>query len=142
MSTRSWTRRSVLDRAPGAGVPNMTPMVDVTLVILIFFMASATIAGPEWFLRAALPGPAPSGVLALPSPVVRAEVFVRDGQAWVAGLGDDRSIDDAVGAVRGLDDSTARGLVVELDARDDAPYAAVVRLHSELVARGAEVRLR
>ncbi len=35
--------------------PNMTPMVDVVMVILIFFMASASVMGPEWFLRVALP---------------------------------------------------------------------------------------
>lgn len=35
--------------------PNMTPMVDVVMVILIFFMASAAILGPEWFLKTSLP---------------------------------------------------------------------------------------
>lgn len=35
--------------------PNMTPMVDVVMVILIFFMASAAILGPEWFLKSSLP---------------------------------------------------------------------------------------
>jgi len=32
--------------------PNMTPMVDVVMVILIFFMASTAFLGPEWFLQA------------------------------------------------------------------------------------------
>ncbi|MEM1186649.1 MAG: biopolymer transporter ExbD [Planctomycetota bacterium] len=36
--------------------PNMTPMVDVVLVILIFFMASAAFLGPELLLRSGLPG--------------------------------------------------------------------------------------
>jgi biopolymer transport protein ExbD len=35
--------------------PNMTPMVDVVMVILIFFMAFAAFMGNEWFLRAAIP---------------------------------------------------------------------------------------
>jgi biopolymer transport protein ExbD len=35
--------------------PNMTPMVDVVMVILIFFMASAAFLGSEWFLKAAIP---------------------------------------------------------------------------------------
>lgn len=35
--------------------PNMTPMVDVVMVILVFFMASTALLGPEWFLRSALP---------------------------------------------------------------------------------------
>jgi len=33
----------------------MTPMVDVVMVILIFFMASAAFLGAEWFLKAAIP---------------------------------------------------------------------------------------
>jgi biopolymer transport protein ExbD len=32
--------------------PNMTPMVDVVMVILIFFMAGSSILGPEWFVGA------------------------------------------------------------------------------------------
>lgn len=31
--------------------PNMTPMVDVVMVILIFFMASTAMLGPEWLLK-------------------------------------------------------------------------------------------
>lgn len=33
--------------------PNMTPMVDVVMVILVFFMASAAFIGTDWFLRTA-----------------------------------------------------------------------------------------
>jgi biopolymer transport protein ExbD len=35
--------------------PNMTPMVDVVMVILIFYMASTSFIGSEWFLRTAIP---------------------------------------------------------------------------------------
>lgn len=54
------TRRHFRDRSARAVHeshygPNMTPMVDVVMVILIFFMASAAILGPEWFLKASLP---------------------------------------------------------------------------------------
>ena len=35
--------------------PNMTPMVDVVMVILVFFMASSAVLGPEWFIKSALP---------------------------------------------------------------------------------------
>ena len=141
MNTR-FQRRSVLDRAPGSGVPNMTPMVDVTLVILIFFMASATIAGPEWFLRAELPEDRPASALALPSPVVRAEVFTRDDTTLVRGIGPERPIDEAIKAIAAMDPSTADGLVVEIQTADDTPYAEVVRLHAALVDAGADVRLR
>jgi biopolymer transport protein ExbD len=33
----------------------MTPMVDVVMVILIFYMASTSFIGSEWFLRTAIP---------------------------------------------------------------------------------------
>ncbi len=134
-------RRSVLDRAPGSGVPNMTPMVDVTLVILIFFMASATIAGPEWFLRAELPEDRPASALALHSPVVRAEIFLRDGNVLVRGIGPEKTIDEAIAAVNALDDTTADGLEMEITASDDTPYRETARLHAALVSRGVGVRL-
>ncbi|MFG0305256.1 MAG: ExbD/TolR family protein [Phycisphaerales bacterium JB040] len=41
--------------------PNLTPMVDVVMVILIFFMAAASFLGPEWFLRAGLAPAPPQG---------------------------------------------------------------------------------
>lgn len=45
-------RRGAADRASLHLGPNMTPMVDVVMVILVFFMASAAFVGPEWFLAA------------------------------------------------------------------------------------------
>lgn len=48
-------RRSALAMYEAHAGPNMTPMVDVVMVILIFFMASAAILGPEWFLKTSLP---------------------------------------------------------------------------------------
>ena len=55
MSRGAFRRRAALDVWSMNFGPSMTPMVDVVLVILIFFMASASFVGPEWFLRAALP---------------------------------------------------------------------------------------
>ncbi|MBY0261761.1 MAG: biopolymer transporter ExbD [Phycisphaerales bacterium] len=48
-------RHSALEQYSMHFGPNMTPMVDVVMVILIFFMASAAFLGSEWFLRAAIP---------------------------------------------------------------------------------------
>lgn len=49
--------------------PNMTPMVDVVMVILIFFMAGSSLLGPEWFLGATVEEatPAPAGNTAPPT---------------------------------------------------------------------------
>lgn len=56
--------RTVYTRHVG---PNMTPMVDVVMVILVFFMASAAFLGPEWFLRTLVPQPAPVDAAANPA---------------------------------------------------------------------------
>ena len=53
--TRSFRNRSARSAYEAHHGPNMTPMVDVVMVILIFFMASAAILGPEWFLKTSLP---------------------------------------------------------------------------------------
>lgn len=47
-------RRGALHTRDTQFGPSMTPMVDVVLVILVFFMASAAFIGSDWFLRAAL----------------------------------------------------------------------------------------
>lgn len=52
---RALRRRDALHAHSMHFGPNMTPMVDVVMVILIFFMASAAFLGSEWFLRAAIP---------------------------------------------------------------------------------------
>src|SRR5256885_8124330 len=52
---RPFRRRSALHAWELNYGPNMTPMVDVVMVILIFFMASASFAGSEWFLKTAIP---------------------------------------------------------------------------------------
>jgi biopolymer transport protein ExbD len=54
-------RRRAIDSGAMHFGPNMTPMVDVVMVILVFFMASAAYLGPEWFLSGLVPqiaGPA------------------------------------------------------------------------------------
>jgi biopolymer transport protein ExbD len=43
--------RSALSRWQERFGPNMTPMIDVVLVILIFFMAGSTFLGQEWFIK-------------------------------------------------------------------------------------------
>lgn len=78
--------------------PNMTPMVDIVMVILIFFMARSALIGPEWFLRAALPrqtGAGTSGAAAAAPdpfelPPARFEIDLRvdaSGRTLVTGLG-------------------------------------------------------
>jgi biopolymer transport protein ExbD len=51
-------RRTAMDMAGLHFGPNMTPMVDVVMVILVFFMVSAAFMGPEWLLGGLVPRPA------------------------------------------------------------------------------------
>jgi biopolymer transport protein ExbD len=73
-------------------------MVDVVMVILVFFMASAAFLGPEWYLKSLVPlrpgegagqtGPAGRDELKLPP--VRLEIALRPGPtggALATGLG-------------------------------------------------------
>ncbi len=144
--TRALTRRNVLNRSSRFG-PNMTPMVDVTLVILIFFMASASIAGHEWFLRAHLPDAqnpdlANSGYT-LPTPMLSAELFVRDDAILVRGFGaDPRPIETVIEQIQRMDSKLASGLILGILAGDEVPYAAVVLLHDAAASRGMTVAIR
>lgn len=47
--------RSAMREHGFADMPNMTPMVDIMMCILIFFMASTAFLGPEWFMESAIP---------------------------------------------------------------------------------------
>jgi len=93
--TPAMRRRSVMPGAGGGGGhglgfgPNLTPMVDVVMVILIFFMAAAAFLGPEWFLRAPLPTPPPTAaedsaagdqVIVLPTMRLRVVLRVEGGE--------------------------------------------------------------
>lgn len=54
-SRGGFRRRNALNQHSLHFGPNMTPMVDIVMVILIFFMASAAFLGGEWYLKAAIP---------------------------------------------------------------------------------------
>lgn len=58
MSRRPFRLRHAAAVASRDFGPNMTPMVDIVMVILIFFMAGSAFIGPEWFLDVAMAPPA------------------------------------------------------------------------------------
>jgi biopolymer transport protein ExbD len=60
VNSPAFRRRRALDVASLHFGPNMTPMVDVVMVILVFFMVSAAFLGPEWLLGSLVPRPAPT----------------------------------------------------------------------------------
>lgn len=140
-------RRRSITGAPSSGGPMMTPMVDVVLVILIFFMGSATIAGHEWFLGASIErdGPAPDQSrpsLTIPTPVIATRVVLLDGRSMVLGLGPDPvALDDARRTIETMDLGDPTALIVTLGADDDVPMGDVVALHDAWHARDVRVRI-
>ncbi|MCB9845409.1 MAG: biopolymer transporter ExbD [Phycisphaeraceae bacterium] len=143
---RPFRRRDALGRLTLSYGPSMTPMVDVVLVILIFFMASATLAGPEWFLDVALPKRESSDAIepdpfALPPArfVVRLERG-EDGQTVATGLGlEGASLERLEDRLEALVREAPRDQIVILfEVRDEAGYAGVVRACEACRAVGIE----
>lgn len=117
--------------------PNMTPMVDVTLVILIFFMASTAFLGPEWFVRAALPVRGPRSASQDQPTTLRVTLGTDDNGRTLAAVADRSGLDPgalesflAAEALRAGVDK----VVVIVEPSPQTPYEDVVRVH-ELCAR-------
>lgn len=130
--------------------PNMTPMVDVTLVILIFFMASAAFLGPEWFVRASLP------VRGTVPPSQRQLTHLRvsltnapDGRtlASVGGLSEMGELRDlTLSGLESLIQAQAAKLgrdsvVVVVEPSRNVAYEAVVRVHEICALAGVRAGL-
>lgn len=142
------TGRTARETWEGRFGPNMTPMVDIVLVILIFFMAGTTFLGQEWFLRsesfrsARVPGR--PDALDLPPVWLTISLSVGDGgRTLFAGLDSDRSkrLDLAAFGerlrefARGTD--TAK-IIVVLVPDPAVPYKDVVAVHEACAAAGIE----
>jgi biopolymer transport protein ExbD len=121
--------------------PNMTPMVDVVMVILIFFMASAAFLGSEWFLRAAIPFEAGRGTNAskksdpLEIPPLRLDVVldVDPSGKTVVSFGElnRASIEDFQKRINAFPrDESTRKLEVLIRPSTKVPYRDVVRVHA------------
>jgi biopolymer transport protein ExbD len=144
-------RRSVLGDPGKRSGPMMTPMVDVVLVILIFFMASTTIAGYEWFLQAGVESEstAEGGVeearFALPDAVIDVDlVRGEDGVVLVYGVSGDAglSIDQAATLIGGMEIGDSGALRVGLGAGDGVSMGDVMRVHDAWHGRGVKVVMR
>lgn len=117
--------------------PNMTPMVDVVMVILIFFMAATALLGPEWFLRSALPSPGagappvPGDPFALPPARFDIRLFIdADGRTVADGLGARVSLDELEEQLAALGAEAEPGsITVLIQPTDGVPYRDVVRVH-------------
>lgn len=126
--------------------PNMTPMVDVVMVILVFFMASASVLGPEWLLRTALPPQRRPAAAAAPDDLLRVTLALsRIQNSTQITL---RRSDDPAGhtprVVTALESDLAelarqRGpgqIAIIVMPQDDVAYEEVVRVHEYCAAAG------
>ncbi len=153
MSSRRRGKESVLRRRDALHNytlhfgPNMTPMVDIVMVILIFFMATAAFMGSEWFLKAAIPFEAgrgtnvnkPNDPLAIPLKPL--EVLMdadQSGRTVVTFLELSRvSVEDFIARVSQFpQNQTTSELEVVIKPMPRVPYADVVRVHAACDAVG------
>lgn len=142
-------RGSALARWEAQHGPNMTPMVDVVMVILIFFMAAMSFVGPEWFLKAALPvvrsegegDRRPADAFDLPPAIFTLRLArAPGGETRATGLGlEGATLDVAAARLRSMASELSREhVVLQLVPDPEVAYRDVVRLCDE--ARRAGVR--
>ena len=130
--------------------PNMTPMVDVVMVILIFFMASASLLGPELLLRSGLADAPPddgdggASTFASPVPALALRISIsRGGEVVVEGLGlSEAPLSDLPAAAESvaaqLGRSAALDTSIVIGAEDAVPYESVIRAFESVRAAGFE----
>ncbi|MCK6475602.1 MAG: biopolymer transporter ExbD [Phycisphaerales bacterium] len=121
--------------------PNMTPMVDVVMVILVFFMSSSSILGPEWLLKSALPvkraaAAAPPGEQQ--QVLVSVSASMAGGVCVVNGAGLDKA---DLGSLQELlrsraAESGAENVALLVTPDPDVPYLDLVRIHELCHALG------
>lgn len=141
MSVRAMRQRSALRQYELRFGPNMTPMVDIVMVILIFFMAGTTIMGPEWVLRSAVPVRSGEGGEGDAQPRVQVVLALRSiaGRTVVTGSTLQQASVGEVGPwlerfVRG---AGAAEVVVLIQPAADVPYRDVVTVHDACEHAGA-----
>ena len=128
--------------------PNMTPMVDVVMVILIFFMTSSAILGPEWLLKSVLPVNAsppvatdtlekPTRVNAALSRDVNAKTTVRVQENGANET--DENLDQFFARLARMSRETTPRLIEVLLKPDPAvAYGDIVRIHETCQKLGIE----
>lgn len=127
--------------------PNMTPMVDVVMVILIFFMAATTFAGDEFFLSAGLVRQTPASTqpraddpFALPPVRLTIALSAADGRTMATGIGLERATPaELAAALAAFTEGTATDrIVLIISAEPNVPYADVVQMHDAATRLGIE----
>lgn len=140
---RGFRRRNAAVAASRHFGPNMTPMVDIVMVILIFFMAGSAFMGPEWFLNVAVkergtqpeqepPDEPPEDEGLSLGPTRMTLEILRDGDRTIVnGLGLTGASIDALGERLRVMRETGASPSVELAIipAADTPYQDVIRVY-------------
>lgn len=150
-SGRGLRKRSVFDHSNQRFGLMMTPMVDVVLVILIFFMASTTIAGYEWFLQASIESTEEVNMeteearFDLPAAVIDVDLVRSSGGITIVyGIQGEQgiAIDQAVEFIESMELGPTDALRVGIGANDLVPMKDVMRVHDAWNGRGVSVIMR
>lgn len=117
---------------------NMTPMVDVVMVILIFFMASAAMLGPEWLVASRVPKKGGVAATVGEMPLRIAVKLVKGEAGTVFSIGEMTfTRDEALAAVsRGMAGRGPGDVLVMIDPDRDVPYEDVVIVHAACTQLG------
>jgi biopolymer transport protein ExbD len=125
--------------------PNMTPMVDVVMCILIFFMLGSSFLIPERMLEsrlAAVGGVGPEAVLNAPLPAARFTLTLtrENGSTWISGsdgkvlqMGADAS-DATASYLAAKRDGLSESVEVIISPKGDVPYQDVVTVYDGCVS--------
>ncbi|MDX2116878.1 MAG: biopolymer transporter ExbD [Planctomycetota bacterium] len=139
-SKPAFRRRSALALHELHHGPNMTPMVDVTMVILIFFMASASVLGPEWLLRSAVPSMKPAAAAATTEQIRRVDLSLRrinnETRAYNKEIGESNLAVVESTITHWCKEVGPDALAVVIKPDASVPYQDVVRLHELCVRLG------
>ncbi|MFK7759726.1 MAG: biopolymer transporter ExbD [Phycisphaerales bacterium] len=150
-TSKGLRKRSVFDRSNQRTGLMMTPMVDVVLVILIFFMASTTIAGYEWFLQASIESQDEVSTepdqarFDLPAAIIDVDlVRSSDGITVVYGIKGEQgiAIDQAVDLIESMELGPTDALQVGIGANDLVSMRDLMRIHDAWNGRGVRVIMR
>ena len=150
-NSAGWQRRDARAQYESHHGPNMTPMVDVVMVILIYFMASTVILGPEMLLAAGLENKAepdpPTDTdprFTIERPVIEIRLTIFDGAVAVSGLGlTVAPLSELAGAARVLAAGAGGGARIVINPDHSVPYEAVIRAQDLLRTAGlTEIGLR
>lgn len=129
-------------------LPDMTPMVDVVMVILIFFMTSTALVGPELLLRArvapdARQTPTDAPLIAPASLAIRLRTDARATLASGLGL-TDAPIESLIAHIQARTPMLrAASIPIIIDAAPTVPYQTVVDIIAALERAGVrDIALR